>query len=330
MLKSRVCTWSLTWLLGSLAWSAPGQADACWWWGRRSTYMVPVVAAPTPVVANFAPSCCAPAPQQVCQMVPQTAYRMQSVSVPVTSFMPVAAVDGCTGCPTTTMRPVTSFVQQTQMVPYTTYRQVCQSVCPTTTVLSPVTVAAPVVSVAPAAGCSTCSASIPAMATSATVIAPQAAIGPTTADVVPALPQGSVPQTFQQQAAPTTPGAAGSVAPQSGSQTELKPVPDNTLHNGGETTTGGASTNSAISPRWSDPRNRTAMQPSGAARSYNTVSRMVDLRGVPPQTQAKDAPTPAAAVVKAPAPAATPAATAAVATQAEPALDFGGWRASSR
>jgi hypothetical protein len=265
-------------------------------------------------------------------MVPQTAYRMQAVSVPVTSFMPVAAVDGCTGCPTTTMRPVTSFVQQTQMVPYTTYRQVCQSVCPTTTVLSPVTVAAPVATVAPVAGCSTCSASIPAMPTSATV-APLTAIGPTTADAAPTLPQGSVPQTFQQQAAPTTPGAAAGApaAPQSSSQTELKPVPDNTLHNGaGETSTGGASTNSAISPRWSDPRNRTAMQPSGAARSYNTVSRMVDLRGVPPQAQPTNAPTPAAAVVKAPAPTATPAAAPTVAAPAESALDFGGWRASSR
>lgn len=306
MFKSRVCTWSLTWLLGSLAWSAPGQADACWWWGRRSTYYVaPVVAAPTPVVANFAPSCCAP--QQVCQMVPQTAYRTQTVSVPVTSFMPVAGVDGCTGCPTTTLRPVTSFVQQTQMVPYTTFRQVCQSVCPTTA-CSPV-VAAPVATVAAAPGCSTCSASIPAMATAATVVAPAQVVGPSTADVVPSLPQGAGTPTFQQPAAPN-----GTAAPQGGSQTELKPVPDNTLQNGGTTT------NSAISPRWSDPRNRTAMQPAGPPRSYNTVSRVVDLRGVRPQAKPQ-----------APAPAVTPAAVAPAAPAAvTPALDFGGWRSSSR
>jgi hypothetical protein len=294
MFKSRVCTWSLTWLLGSLAWSVPGQADACWWWGRRSTYYVaPVVAAPTPVVTNFAPAACC-APQQVCQMVPQTAYRMQAMSVPVTSYMPVAAVDGCTGCPTTTLRPVTSFVQQTQMVPYTTYRQVCSSVCPTTTFSVPVAVAAPVATVAVAPGCSTCSATIPALSTAAIT-------GPATADVVPSLPQGAVPQTFQQPATPN--GATGTAAPQG--QTELKPVPDNTLQNSGEAATGGASTNSAISPRWSDPRNRTAMQPSGAPRSFNTVSRVVDLRGVPPQGA-----TPAAPVV--------------------PAVDFGGWRSSSR
>ena len=92
----------------------------------------------------------------------------------------------------------------------------------------------------------------------------------------------------------------------------MRPVPDNTLQNGGAAT-GGASTNSAISPRWSDPRNRTAMHPSGTPRSYNTVSRVVDLRGVPPQAS------PAAVV--APAKAATPV---------TPAIDVGGWKASSR
>ncbi len=310
MLKSRVCTWSLTWLLGSLAWSAPGQADACWWWGRRSTYYVaPVVAAPTPVVANFAPSACC-APQQVCQMVPQTAYRMQSVSVPVTSFMPVAAVDGCTGCPTTTLRPVTSFVQQTQMVPYTTYRQVCQSVCPTTA-CSPI-VAAPAATVAAAPGCSTCSAGVPALSTGVTVPAAPLA-GATTADIAPTLPQGTAAPTYQATPTYQAPAAAGAAAPAaSGIQNEMRPVPDGALQNGGATT-GGTSTNSAISPRWSDPRNRTAMHPSGTPRSYNTVSRVVDLRGVPPQAA------PAAAV--APTKAAAPV---------TPTIDVGGWKASSR
>jgi hypothetical protein len=119
------------------------------------------------------------------------------------------------------------------------------------------------------------------------------------------LPQGAYPQTFQ-----TTPGVApngtGGTQPSAPeTQTELKAVPDSALQNGslqnGGSNPGGSNNNSAIAPRWADPRNRTALRPSGETRSFNVVSRVVDLRGVP------QSPPPSA-----------------------PAIDFGGWRASKR
>jgi len=61
---------------------------------------------------------CAP---QVVNYVPQTCYRTQYVSVPVTTYRPVSSFDACTGCPVSCMKPVTTYVTQTRMVPYTTY-----------------------------------------------------------------------------------------------------------------------------------------------------------------------------------------------------------------
>ena len=90
------------------------QSDACFGWlerwrERRAAASPACVAQPT----------CAP---QVVNYVPQTAYRTQYVSVPVTSYRPTASYDATTGCPVTCMRPVTTYCTQARLVPYTTYR----------------------------------------------------------------------------------------------------------------------------------------------------------------------------------------------------------------
>jgi hypothetical protein len=79
------------------------------------------------------PNCCgsgstfsagyAPAPT-VCNYVPQTCYRTVYVNTPVVAYRPVTSCDPCTGCPTTCYRPVTTYVTQARLVPYTTYRPV--------------------------------------------------------------------------------------------------------------------------------------------------------------------------------------------------------------
>ena len=85
--------------------------EACWLFQKKTTvaYAPVAVAAPVP---------------QVCSYQPQTCYRTVYVNTPVTTYQPVAGTDPCTGCPTTCMRPVTTYVSQARMVPYTTYRPV--------------------------------------------------------------------------------------------------------------------------------------------------------------------------------------------------------------
>ncbi|HVA46380.1 MAG TPA: hypothetical protein VNH11_08405 [Pirellulales bacterium] len=84
-----------------------------------------------PVYAAAAPAdpCCAPPQVQTVNYVPQTCYRTQYVSVPVTTYRPATGRDPCTGCPVTCMRPMTTIVQQARLVPYTTYRMVLSSPC---------------------------------------------------------------------------------------------------------------------------------------------------------------------------------------------------------
>ena len=62
--------------------------------------------------------------QQTVSYVPQTCYRTQYVTVPVTTCRPVLSCNPCGGCPVTTMRPVVTNVQKAVLVPYTTYRLV--------------------------------------------------------------------------------------------------------------------------------------------------------------------------------------------------------------
>lgn len=87
-------------------------------------------AAPVYGAAAPADPCCTP-PQvtQTVNYMPQTCYRTQYVTVPVTTYRPVVGRDPCTGCPVTCMRPATTFVQQARLVPYTTYRMVLSNPC---------------------------------------------------------------------------------------------------------------------------------------------------------------------------------------------------------
>jgi len=125
--------------------------------------------------ALYGGTVCNPCGQQlVCNYVPQTCYRTQTVSVPVQTMRPVCGTDPCTGCRTTVMRPVTTYQQQVQYVPYSSYRlqySIAQPACPTATtsyyapsVPSSGIVTAPATTyatpaptyAAPASGCSSC------------------------------------------------------------------------------------------------------------------------------------------------------------------------------
>ena len=155
--------------LAASSWVTPPEAQAfCYLFHR-----------PAPVVMNYAPApapCCpqtcnyAPQPQ-TCNYIPQTCYRTVIVNTPVTSYQPTVTSDPCTGCPRTAYHPVTSFVQQTRVVPYTSYRQVCASPC------NPCSAAPVMASYAPVAQpncCGTTASYEPTYAAAATYVAPSA------------------------------------------------------------------------------------------------------------------------------------------------------------
>jgi hypothetical protein len=81
--------------------------------------------------------------------MPQTCYRTVYVNQPVVAYRPTTACDPC-GRATTVMRPVTTYVSQARLVPYTTYRPVATTVArpccarvPTATYYAPPVTAAP-------------------------------------------------------------------------------------------------------------------------------------------------------------------------------------------
>lgn len=76
--------------------------------------MAPVPAAPPPVMV----------PVQQTSYVPETTYRTEYKTVPVTSYKPSCEIDPCTGCTRECMQPVTQYVQQAVNVPVTQYRAV--------------------------------------------------------------------------------------------------------------------------------------------------------------------------------------------------------------
>jgi hypothetical protein len=75
-----------------------------------------------PAAVSYLPATSCPSPTVA--YVPQTCYRAQVMSVPVTAMRPVTGVDPCTGCPVTYYRPTTACSQVVRWVPYTTYRAV--------------------------------------------------------------------------------------------------------------------------------------------------------------------------------------------------------------
>jgi len=76
--------------------------------------VAPIPAAPPPVVV----------PVQQVSYVPETTYRTQYKTVPVTTYKPSSEIDPCTGCPRECMQQVTDYVQQAVNVPVTQYRAV--------------------------------------------------------------------------------------------------------------------------------------------------------------------------------------------------------------
>jgi hypothetical protein len=177
----------------------------------------------------------------VVNYVPQTCYRTQYVTVPVTTYRPSTGCDPCTGCPITTMRPVVSYVQQARMVPYTTYRAVVTSGC------SPcggaVTAGyAPVASyAAPASSCSGCSAaaapaSMPYYNSAPMSVAPSAAAPLSSAPAgsstigAPTLAPGVSPGTSSFQQRPIISSESTTVSPESRQKPIVLPGPD--LNNG--------------------------------------------------------------------------------------------------
>src|ERR1700716_2807299 len=95
----------------ALVLALPAETDACW---LTSCFSRPA-------------ACPAPVTQQV-NYVPQTCYRTVYSPVAVTSYRPITTTDPCTGCPVTSLSPVTTYVQRPVVVPYTTYRPVVTTV----------------------------------------------------------------------------------------------------------------------------------------------------------------------------------------------------------
>lgn len=180
--------------VASLAVSATS-AQACHLFDRccgrpTTTYYAPLAA--------VAPACC-PQPQVVNYM-PQTCYRTVYVNRPVVCYQPTTACDAC-GRATTVMRPVTTYVAQPQLVPYTTYRPVV------TTVASPCCASAPAAvyypPAVPAAPCCTpvsATTYAPAPSYSPAPSAAPAPAGAALQDVTPVPSLNSAP--------PSTPGPA--------------------------------------------------------------------------------------------------------------------------
>jgi hypothetical protein len=130
----------------ALVLALPAETEACW---LTSCFSRPA-------------ACPAPVTQQV-NYVPQTCYRTVYSPVAVTSYRPITTTDPCTGCPVTSLSPVTTYVQRPVVVPYTTYRPVV------TTVLLPT---------APACPCSPCATGACGAAPATSYYAPTAVAAP--------------------------------------------------------------------------------------------------------------------------------------------------------
>jgi hypothetical protein len=158
---------------------SPSESQACFGWFRRDRCDPCATTTYRPLFGGWfsgwrgnnnccAPACapaCNPCATQTCQYVPQTCFRTECVSVPVTTFRCCRTCDPCTGCPTTVMRPVTTMVQQVRRVPVTTYRLVAAPSCCATPSVS---------SFAPAtsSGCSTCGTASAVIGVPTTTVTP--------------------------------------------------------------------------------------------------------------------------------------------------------------
>ena len=133
--------------------------------GGTTAYYAPVAPTCCPQPACCPqPTCC---PQQQVSYMPQTCYRTVYANVPVVAYRPMTSCDPCTGCPRTVMSPVTSYVTQARLVPYTSYRQVvttnyapacssCAAPAVATAYYQPAAAIAPAVSYAPPVAAPSC------------------------------------------------------------------------------------------------------------------------------------------------------------------------------
>jgi hypothetical protein len=177
---------------------APSTSQACEFLDRLMPWNWGCCGGGAAAPATYAPAYSVQYPVQTCNYVPQTCYRTVMRTVPTTVCQPVSCCDPCTGCMTTSYRPVTSYVRSAQLVPYTTYRPVwstsycspcatpCATTCATDCGTACGTACGPTTYASPSSGCTSC-------APAATTTAPPAS------STAPSLPSGSAPSTFQQQ-----------------------------------------------------------------------------------------------------------------------------------
>jgi hypothetical protein len=181
--------------IGATVLGAPGESQAFFGWFKRHCACQQVS------YASY--SLTTPCATQTCQYVPQTAYRVNYVTVPVTTYRPVVACGAC-GQQVVTMRPLIAYTRQAQIVPYQTYRLACSAapVAAAAYAAPAVGYAAPAISyAAPAAGAACCNGGTSSLAPTATYAGPaysSAAPGGTitsdgAATVAPSLPPGYSP-----------------------------------------------------------------------------------------------------------------------------------------
>lgn len=200
---------------GASTWPQVTEAQCCldaFFAGCATCFRKPPAYAVAPVMAPVPAPIPAPPPpvvvpvQQV-SYVPETTYRTQYQSVPVTSYKPSTEIDPCTGCPRECMQQVTNYVQQAVNVPVTQYRAVYSTKyvqmqqpapaygAPAAAPVYPGAVAAPAM---PAAGVGTSPFAAPIQTTpqawgAAGADIPQQVIPGQSSIAAPTLPQGFVP-----------------------------------------------------------------------------------------------------------------------------------------
>jgi hypothetical protein len=190
-----------------------------------TTFYAPVA---TPVMA--APACPTPT---IVNYMPQTAFRSVIVNRPVVTMVPQSGCDAC-GRPTTVMRPVTTFVAQQQLVPYTTFRPVampvaqpCCGAAPVTVGFAPAVTTMPVAAPAPAC-CGASATPVPTLSN----FAPATVVAPAPAPAAPCC--GSAAATPTPSLSNFAPATTTTVIPSTAPSTTFTPstVPSTTVPSG--------------------------------------------------------------------------------------------------
>ena len=216
--ESKACA-LLDWLCGG-----------CCGGGAQTTYRAPYVPGTyAPAFAPAAPAACTP---QTCRYVPQTCYRTVYRRVPVTTCQAATGWSFWQGGPVTTYRPVTTWVSQATVVPYTTYRLTCSDPC------SPCVSGDPCAAGTVISGC------------------PSATCGPASSAVVPY----SVPANGAPALNGTAPPKTYEGESESGTEQErLKPIPN-------------PNTSSFPAPKIIDPANRTTSRPVRQTAQFRLIA----------------------------------------------------------